>query len=134
MRYLRPAAATVLYWTCCAVLGQGQSLSITNYELLSEVPSGSNLVDTYQVTLVNTGAALTGVKAKVTSLDPATVRVVPGTGTLNFPAVPANSQVKSANTVSFSMNRNVTFDPTYLQWTFHMAGGPVANAGLNDTV
>ena len=134
MRYLRPAAATVLCLTCCAVLGQGQSLSITNYELLSEVPSGSNLVDTYQVTLVNTGAALTGVKAKVTSLDPATVRVVPGTGTLDFPAVPANGQVTSANTVSFSMNRKVAFDPSYLQWTFHMAGGPVANAGLNDTV
>jgi hypothetical protein len=115
-------------------LGQGQSLSITNYELLSEVPSGSNLVDTYQVTLVNTGAALTGVKAKVSSLDPATIHVVPGTGTLTFPAVPANGQVTSANTVSFSMNHKVAFDPSYLQWTFQMAGGPVANAGLNDTV
>ncbi|HTC87385.1 MAG TPA: PKD domain-containing protein [Bryobacteraceae bacterium] len=134
MRYLRPAAATALYLAYCAASGQGQSLSITNYELLSQVPSGSNLVNTYQVTLVNTGEALTGVKAKVNSLDPAMIRVVPGTGTLNFPAVPANGQVTSANTVSFSMNRKVAFDPSYLQWTFHMAGGPVANAGLNDTV
>ena len=123
MRYLRPAAATAFYLVCCAVLGQGQSLSITNYELLSEVPSGSNLVETYQVTLVNTGAALTRVKAKVTSLDPEKIHVVPGTGTLNFLAVPANGQVASANTVSFSMNRKVAFDPSYLQWTFQMARG-----------
>jgi hypothetical protein len=134
MRYLRPAAATALFLACCAALGQGQSLSITNYQLVSEVPSGSNLVDTYQATIVNTGAALTGVRAKVTSLDPATIHVVAGAGTLNFPTVPANGQATSTNTVSFSMNHKVAFDPSYLQWTFHTADGPVANAGLNDTV
>jgi hypothetical protein len=132
MRYLQPATAVALFLVCLTG-GQAQSLSINNFELVSEVPSGSKLIVTYQATLVNTGPALTGVRASVTSLNPAVIRATTGEGPLIFPAVPANGWAMSSNTVSFMMSRKVSFDPSELQWTFHIAGGPVANAGMNDT-
>ncbi len=133
MRYLQPATAVALFLVCLTG-GQAQSLSINNFELVSEVPSGSNVIRTYQAALVNTGPALTGVRARVTSQDPALIHAMTNEGTLTFPSVPANGSAMSSNTASFLMNRKVSFDPSLLQWTFRVVGGPVANAGLNDTV
>jgi hypothetical protein len=135
MRYVCPATEIALYFVCSAAFGQLPGLSIVNYELVSErVVTPSNLEVTYRAAVANTGAALPQLTATVTSLDPFSVRVVPGAGTLNFPAVPANGQVTSGNTVSFLIDRSVPVDFSKLQWTFQAIGGPVANAGPNETV
>jgi hypothetical protein len=92
------------------------------------------MLATYSATLVNIGAALSGLKAKATSLEPSVIHTVSGEGTLKFGAVAANGQVASSNTVTFSLNPKVPFNPSNLQWTFDAVGGPVASAGLNETV
>lgn len=133
MRFLRPAVALAFLFSYGA-LAQAQSLSIVNYELVSQSNSGTRVLVTYSATLVNTGPALPGVTAQVTSLEPSMIRVVSGDGTLKFAAVPANGQVASSNTVTFSLAPKVAFRPSELQWTFSAAGGPVANAGANQIV
>ena len=72
----------------------------------------------------------------MTSLDPFSVRVVPGQGTLKFAHVPTNSQVTSSNTFTILANAAVPVDFSKLQWTFDTtsAAGPVANPGPNQTV
>src|SRR5271166_3747691 len=106
MRYLRPAIAAGFFLVCCAALGQAQGLSIANYELVSQVlVAAPNMEVTYRVTVMNTGAALPPMIGAVTTLDPTAVRVLPGAGTANFPAIPANGEAISTNTVTFFLNR-----------------------------
>ena len=109
--------------------------SITNYQLVSQqsiTPTKSNF--TYRADLLNTGGAQGTVTATVTSVDPFSVRVVPGQDTLQFAPVPANSQTTSSNTFTIQVDQTVPFDFSKLQWTFQTtAGGPVANAGPNQT-
>jgi hypothetical protein len=120
---------------CLPVFGQVQGVSIANYELVSTVAAAPpNQELTYRVSVVNTGAALPALTATVTSLDPFSVRVLPGAGTLNFASMPANGEITSSNTVTFLVNGSAPIDFSKLQWTFHTFGGPLANAGPNETV
>ena len=115
----------------------GQSLSITNYRVVSEqVLTASYSRVTYRADLVNSGPALSQVTATVTTIDPFT-RVLPGQDFLTFTNVPAGGQVTSIDVFSVQAKNNVTFDFTQLQWTFATGGqtvaGPIANAGPNQT-
>ena len=135
MRYMRPAIEVGLCLICSPAFGQVQGLSIANYELVNEVPAAApNLEVTYRAAVVNTGAALPPLTATVTSLDPFSVRVVPGAGTLNFGAVPAKGEVMSSNTVTLLVNSSAPLDFSNLKWTFQTSAAPVANAGPNETV
>jgi hypothetical protein len=135
MRYMRPAIEVGLCLICFPAFGQVQDLSIAKYELVSEVPAAPpNIEVTYRASVVNTGAAMPSVTATVTSLDPFSVRVMPGAGTLNFAAVPAKGEVMSSNTVTLLVNSSASLDFSDLQWTFQTSEAPVANAGPNETV
>jgi hypothetical protein len=135
MRYMRPAIEIVLCLICSPAFGQVQGLSIANYELVNEVPAAvPNLEVTYRAAVVNTGAALPPLTATVTSLDPFSVRVVPGAGTLNFVAVPAKGEVMSSNTVTLLVNSSAPLDFSNLKWAFQTSAAPLANAGPNETV
>ena len=68
--------------------------------------------------LINPGVALGSLTATLTSLDPFTVRVVPGQGSLTFAPVPANGQVTSNNTFTILTDTAIPLDFTTLQWTF----------------
>jgi hypothetical protein len=115
----RLAALSILI--CSAAFGQGQGLSITNYQLVSAQTIQRTLNVTYRADLVNTGTALEAVTAIVTSLNP-TVHVAAGQDTLQFAAVPANSQVTSGNTFTLQIDFNVPVDFSQLQWIFQTAG------------
>ena len=104
-----------------AAFGQGQGLSITNYQLVSSQTIQRTLNVTYTANLVNTGTALQAVTAVVTSLNPSMFQVVPGQNILQFGPVPANSQVTSSNTFTLQMVNPVAVDFTLLQWTFETA-------------
>jgi uncharacterized protein YjdB len=106
---------------CSAAFGQGQGLSITNYQLVSAQTIQRTLNVTYRADLVNTGTALEAVTAIVTSLNP-TVQVVARQDALQFASVPANSQVTSINTFTLQIDFNVPVDFSQLQWTFQTAG------------
>ena len=106
---------------CSAAFGQGQVLSITNYQLVSAQTIQRTLNVTYRADLVNTGTALEAVTAIVTSLNP-TVHVAAGQDTLQFAPVPANSQVTSSNTFTLQIDFNVPVDFSQLQWIFQTAG------------
>jgi len=133
MRYVSSAAAIAIVLSALApsmAFGQASNLSITNYQYVSDVPlTVTSSYVTYQAELVNTGPALPGVTATVTSLS-SSVQVVAGQGTLQFAPVPANSQVTSLNTFTILVNRSVAFDFDELQWSFT---SPVANPGPNQT-
>ena len=134
MRYVRPATTLALLLVCCAAFGQAQGLSIAKYELVEVQEVAPNMEVTFRVEVVNTGAAaLPPMVGRVTSLDPTSIRVAPGAGTLNFPAVSANGEVTSSNTVTFLVSPSAPIDFSQLQWVFQ-AIGPVANAGPNQTV
>jgi len=115
----RLAALSILI--CSAAFGQGQGLSITNYQLVSAQTIQRTLNVTYRADLVNTGTALEAVTAIVTSLNP-TVHVAAGQDTLQFAAVPANSQVTSGNTFTLQIDFNVPVDFSQTQWIFQTAG------------
>src|SRR5207248_2454873 len=112
-----------------------QNLSITNYQLVSQQPgAGTQVALTYRADLVNPGTALASVTATLTSLDPFTIRVAPGQGTLNFAPVPANSHTPSQNTFTVLVDNGVLMDFSKLQWSFQVTPlPPVANAGPNQT-
>jgi len=112
------------------------SLTVTNYQFISQqVAAGTQSYLIYRADLVNSGTALGAVTATLTSLDPFTIRVVPGQGALNFAPVPANSQVTSSNTFTILADPTVPVDFNKLQWTFETtAAPPVAVAGPNQTV
>ncbi|MGB7718302.1 MAG: hypothetical protein WBL65_00290, partial [Bryobacteraceae bacterium] len=107
---------------CSAAFGQGQGLSITNYQLVSAQTIQRTLNVTYRADLVNTGTALQAVTAIVTSLNPSIVQVAAGQDTLQFAPVPANSQVTSSNTFTLQIDDNVPADFSQLQWTLQTAG------------
>src|ERR1017187_3330526 len=137
MRCVRPAAFAALVFSAGSLaFGQGTTLSITNYQYVSEqrvTLTTSNV--TYRADLVSPGVALASASATLTSLDPFSVRVVPGQDTLHFAPVPAKGQVTSSNTFTILVDRTVPFDWSKLLWTFQtVSQAPVANAGPNQTV
>jgi hypothetical protein len=103
---------------CSAAFGQGQGLSITNYQLVSARTIQRVLNVTYSADLVNTGTALQAVTGTVTSLDPSGIQVAPGQNALQFAPVPANSQVTSGNTFTLQIQGSLPVDFSQLQWTF----------------
>ena len=130
MRYFSSAVMLALsMFAPSMVMGQGP-LSIGNYQLVSELRlTRSQWFATYTAQLSNTGPALGGVTATVTSLA-SSVQVIPGQGILHFGAVPANSQVTSSETFTILVDRSLPFDFASLKWSFV---NPVANAGPNQT-
>jgi len=109
---------------------------VTDYQLVSrQAAAGTSSAVTYRADLVNVGPALGAVTATLTGLDPFTVRIAPGQGTLSFAPVGAKSQVASGNTFTILTDALVPFDFSKLQWTFQStAAAPVANPGPNRTV
>ena len=116
-------------------LSTGGGLAIANYRLVSQqAAAGTQSYMTYSADLINPGAAQSLVTATLISLDPFSIRVVPGQGTLLFAPVPANSLVPSINTFTILVSSGA-FDPAKLFWTFQSAAAtPVANPGPNQTV
>jgi PQQ-like domain len=110
--------------------------TITNYQLVRSQPAAGNLSSkTYRAVLLNPNMAFASVTATLTSLDPFSIRVAPGQGTLAFAPVPAQSQVTSSNTFTIILDPTVPLDPSKLQWTFQTTPAPpVANPGPNQTV
>ncbi len=127
------AALSALF--CSAVFCQAQALSVTNYQLVGTQVITSNLSRaTYHADLVNLLSAAPSVTATVTSVDPYSIRVVPGQDTLTYAPVPANSHVASADTFTILVAPSVPVDFSKLQWTFQSnAGALTANAGPNQT-
>src|SRR5260370_30478652 len=134
MRYVCLAAVVAGIGVLAPSAAFGQC--ITNYQVVSEqdiTPTRANL--SYRADLVNHGGALGSVTATVTGLDPFSIRVVPGADTLQFSAVPANSQVTSSNTFTIQVNPTVPVDFSKLQWAFQTTpAAPIANAGPNQSV
>ena len=105
---------------------------ITNYQFVSQIrvtPTQTDL--TYRADIVNPGAAIANLAAMVRSLDSSQVQVVQGQDTLYFASVPAYGQVTSSNTFTVLVNASAPLDFSDLQW---IVGGPVANAGPNQSV
>lgn len=125
------AAVSIL--TTLPVQLRAAGLSITNYQVVSQQSAaGKQSYVTYRANLLNAGSALSSVTAQVSTLDPFTVRVVPGQDALQFSPVLANTQVTSLNTFTILIDSSVPFDPSKLQWTFEFdARAPVANPGAN---
>ena len=137
MRHERATTVVALSTlVCSAVLCQAQALSVTNYQLVStQQATATQSYLVYRADLVNSGSALASVAASVSSLDPFSVRIAPGQGTLNFSPVPAKGNVTSSNTFTILVPFNALLDPSKVQWTFQaMAVGLTANAGANQTV
>ena len=112
------------------------TLTVQNYQLVGRqtAAAGASYV-TYKADLVNPGKAFGSVTATLASLDPYTIRIVPGQGTLDFAPVPANADVTSSNTFTIITNAAVPLDVTKLKWTFQTTPAPViANAGPNQIV
>ncbi|MBS1855790.1 MAG: hypothetical protein JST11_10520, partial [Acidobacteria bacterium] len=133
MRYVSVAALCgILTFVFNPAVGQSQtqSLSITNYRLVSEqrISQFQSYV-TYRADLVNAGIARTAVTATVSSLVPA-VQIVAGQANLHFAPVPAGATVGSLDTFTMLLDRTQPFDFGNLQWNFL---APVANAGPNQT-
>ena len=103
---------------CSAAFGQGQGLSITNYQLVSDQTIQRILNVAYRADLVNTGAAIQAVTATVTSLNSSAIQVAPGQNVLQFTSVPANSQVTSSNTFTLQIQGSLPVDFSQLQWAF----------------
>ena len=112
---------------CSAALGQGQGLSIANYQFVSQQTIQRTVNVTYRADLVNSGAALGAVSATVTSLDPS-IQPVPGQDTLYFASVAANSELTSSNTFTVQVS-STSVDLTQLQWTF-VTGGILLPANI----
>ena len=119
------------------MLGQSglSNLSIpannSSYQLVSSTRfSLTQFYYTYRAVLSNSGPAITGVTATVTSTTPG-VLVVAGQGTVHFDPVPANGQVTSTDTFTILVNRTVAFTFNDLQWSFQ---NPFADPGPNQTV
>src|SRR3954468_22053227 len=101
MRCLFNVARTLALFSVfapAALMAQAQTLSITNYQFVSEERfSRSQSYVTYRADLVNTGPARTAVTATVSTTTP-NVSIVPGQTNLHFVSVLANSTTHSANT------------------------------------
>ena len=136
MRYVYSAAAlltTLFVLNPPPALGQGgtSSFSVTNYQFVSQQRYDvTHWYVTYSADLVNSGPALPGVTATVTSAA-SSVQVVANQGTLHFAPVAANSQVHSSDSFTLLVDRSIAFDWSQVQWAFQ---APVANAGPNQTI
>jgi hypothetical protein len=107
------------------------NLTITNYQLLSQVPATRTLYYyTYAASLTNSGPAIPAITATITSNSPAAT-VMSGKGNLQFPAVAQNATVPSLNTFTIEVDRTQTFNFTMVTWSYN---APVANAGPNQSV
>jgi hypothetical protein len=110
--------------------GTSSGLQIVNYQLVRQqaVAGKRSQEVTYRADLLNSGPALGSVTGTLASLDPSSVQVVPGQGTLNFVCVPADNRVRSSNTFTIlTTDRAVPFDFSKLRWTFQP--GPAALNG-----
>ena len=139
MRYAKGAALALAILALSPSPSFGQSglsnLTIapnnSSYQLVSSRRfSLTQFYYTYRAVLTNSGPAITGVTATVTSNTPG-VLVVAGQGTVHFDSVPANGQVTSTDTFTLLVNRTVAFAYTDLQWSFQ---NPFADPGPNQTV
>jgi hypothetical protein len=135
MRYVH-AAITIAVALLLSSVVFGQGFSITNYQFVGEQPiTVTKSQITYRADLVNSGGPFGTVTANVITLNPSSVRTIPGQDVLNFSPVPANSQVTSKNTFTVVVDKSVPFDFSSLQWSFQTTpAGPIANAGPNQTV
>jgi hypothetical protein len=105
-----------------------QGLYITNYQVVSQVASGSTQTSvTYRADLVNPGVPLASVIATLSTGNPFSVRTVPGENILIFPFIPANGRVTSSNTFTVLINNTQPFSFSSLQWSFQIPPGPLAN-------
>ncbi|HTA45738.1 MAG TPA: hypothetical protein VK789_24995 [Bryobacteraceae bacterium] len=102
---------------CPAVFCQTPSLSVTNYQLLSQQTIQRIVNVTYKADLINTGAALGAVSATVTSLDPS-IQVAAGQSALQFTSVPGGAEVTSSNTFTLQLRNGGPVDFSQLQWSF----------------
>jgi len=84
---------------------------------------------TYRADVINTGPALTGLTASVTSSNPA-IQVIAGQNVIHFGPVPANGRATSVDTFTLLVDRSVNVDLATLVWAVN---NPVANAGPNQT-
>ncbi len=119
---------------CLVGFGQSSALNLTNFQVVSQTGTAASSTVTYRADLVNPGPALPGVAAVISSLDPFSVRVMPGQDTLQFAPVPASGRVTSSNTFTILVTGNKLFDSSKLQVSYQSMGGvPVANPGANQT-
>jgi hypothetical protein len=108
--------------------------AIMFYQLLGSQSSGGQTTLTYTAKLVNCGAALGSVTARVASFDP---NVVPVSGfrTLGFSPVQPNSISTSTDIIKITIPTGSPVNLSALQWTFlTFPPPPQANAGLPQTV
>jgi hypothetical protein len=136
MRYTSAATSVALMLAALATAGQAQTFSITNYQLVSSIPSTPTMAQlTYRADVVNGSTPWGTVTATAGTLNASVVRIVPKQNVLTFTNVPANGQVTSTNTFSVLANPNVPLDTSKLTWTFQTtAQGPVANPGPDQSV
>jgi hypothetical protein len=116
------------------LLGPANNVSIpaqgSSYIEVTEVRyTRTQFYITYQAILVNSGPALAGVTATLSTQAPS-VKLVPGQSSLHFAPVPANNNVISNDTFTILVDRSVPFDFSFLQWSF---ANPVANPGPNQS-
>lgn len=137
MRYVCRAMGIAVLSMIATGLAQGNGLSITNYQFVSEQRwSRTHSYITYRADLVNKGAAREAVTATVSSLTPS-IEIVPGQTNLRFAPVPAGGVVTSVNTFTILVDRSVPFDANKLQWSFltpWAVAGPSQTAKIGDTI
>src|SRR5262249_44143222 len=104
--------------------------SVVGYDYQGEVRSTrTQYWVTYSVTVLNSGASLPGLTAKVHSTAP-NVQTMPGKDVLHFGPLASGAQGKSVELLTILVDRSVPFSFSSLVWTFD---NPVANAGPNQT-
>jgi sugar lactone lactonase YvrE len=109
------------------------TLSISDYVLISKRKvSQGEFEYAYRAAVTNSGAAAAyDVKAKGESLNPA---IKLHDRELKFQNVPAGGSVLSRDTFTVRKAENTVFSPADLTWRFDQEFGPVADAGLDQTV
>ena len=111
-----------------------RALRTTSWSACNPPRTGKSYA-TYRADLVNPGTALASARATLRSLDPFSIRAVPGQDYLSFGPAPNNGQVTSGNTFSIIVDPNVPVDFTKLEWTFETApAAPFADAGPDRAV
>ena len=129
--FIRAAVAAAIV-TSGLVYGQGTSgLTISGYKDVGEQRlTHTQQYVTYTANVTNSGPAVSGLTATVTSTSPA-IQVVAGRNTIHFPPVPASGVATSSDTFTILIDTTQSFSLSSLQWSFL---NPVASAGFNQTV
>ena len=97
-------------------------VSGSNLSLVSRTRVGRTLFDyKYKVTLTNSGGALTGVTATVTSAVAATQII---DGTVAIDSLVAGAAVSPADTITIRQDRTQTFNPGALVWNVTSDAAP----------